>query len=174
MLTSMGFPVLSGFSSGDLIPQFQAKNQDKKIVQLSDFKGKPVLIYFYPKDNTPGCTQQACQLRDHYEKFQAQGIVILGVSRQTPESHLAFRKEHRLPFDLLTDENGDLARLLGVSHYTFLGLFSLGITKRQSLLLMPTQGNPEATHFLLRFYPDVSPSEHAREVLNDVSQHLKK
>src|SRR4051794_34693785 len=78
-------------SSGEEAPNFTAKNQDGKIVHLSDFRGKPVLLYFYPKDDSPGCTKEACQFRDEYKTFQNMGAVILGVSRQDEKSHQAFR-----------------------------------------------------------------------------------
>src|SRR5271155_4771061 len=87
---------LLGLSAGDKAPDFSLPNQDGKIVKLSDFKGKPLLIYFYPKDDTPGCTKEACALRDSYASFIDQGAVVLGVSRQDQKSHQAFRAKNHL------------------------------------------------------------------------------
>jgi peroxiredoxin Q/BCP len=86
-------------------PAFKLKNQDGKTVSLSDFKGKNVVLYFYPKDNTPGCTLEACNLRDDFPKFGKLDAVILGVSPDSVESHKKFAEKFKLPFDLLSDES---------------------------------------------------------------------
>lgn len=138
-------------------PSFSAKNQDGKVVSLSDFKGKPVLVYFYPKDDTPGCTKEACLLRDYYSQFEKAGASILGVSRQDAKSHQEFRKKHRLPFDLLVDEDGSLAKAFGVGLYPVVGFH-----KRQSVLI--DRGGQ-----VVRFYDDVDPAAHASEVLKDIA-----
>lgn len=153
---------LVGLSPGHAVPDFTAKNQDGKEIRLSDFKGKPVLIYFYPKDDTPGCTQEACTLRDDYSQFQKQGAVILGVSRQDEKSHQEFKKKYHLPFDLLVDPDGKIAESLGVGTMPIIGFH-----KRQSLLIGP-DGK------LSKFYSDVDPREHSRKVLEDIVNLLKK
>lgn len=84
---------------------FEVQDQDGKLIKLSDFRGKKVVLYFYPKDNTPGCTAQACNLRDNYEALQEQGYVVLGVSSDSPKSHLKFIDKQNLPFPLLADED---------------------------------------------------------------------
>jgi peroxiredoxin Q/BCP len=150
---------LLGLKSGDPAPEFTAKNQNGKIVRLSDFKGKPVLLYFYPKDDTPGCTKEACTFRDEYTKFQNMGAVILGISRQGAKSHQAFKAKYHLPFDLLTDEDGKLAESYGV------GLMPIvGYHKRQSALI-------SADGKLIQFYPDVDPAKHSAQVLNDLQNY---
>lgn len=148
-----GWLITSALPLGGSVPDFTAPNQDGKPVTLSAFRGKPVLVYFYPKDDTPGCTKQACDLRDRHERFQRAGAVILGVSRQDAASHTAFRAKHRLPFDLLTDADGAIAKALGIETIPL-----LGVHKRQSLVV-----GPDGT--LLAFFPDVDPGKHAEEVL---------
>jgi thioredoxin-dependent peroxiredoxin len=90
---------------GKKAPEFEAKDQNGNLVKLSDFKGKKVVLYFYPKDNTPGCTAQACNLRDNYEALQKAGYVVLGVSSDSEKSHQKFIEKQNLPFTLLADED---------------------------------------------------------------------
>lgn len=90
---------------GKPAPYFEAKDQEGNLVKLSDFKGKKVVLYFYPKDNTPGCTAQACNLRDNYEALQNAGYVILGISSDTEKSHKKFIEKQSLPFPLIADED---------------------------------------------------------------------
>lgn len=98
---------------GQVAPEFESIDQDGNTVKLSDFKGKKVVLYFYPKDMTPGCTAQACDLRDNYEKLQSEGYVILGVSTDAAERHLRFIAKHELPFPLLADVDHKLHDLYG-------------------------------------------------------------
>src|SRR4051812_36925124 len=102
--------LLTALAPGDKAPEFALKNQDAKEVTLAQQAGHPVLIYFYPKDGTPGCTKEACALRDNFTQIQKHGAVIFGVSTQDGKSHQGFRKEQKLPFDLLVDPNGDMAK----------------------------------------------------------------
>ena len=88
---------------GDDAPDFEVNDQDGQPVKLSDYKGKKVVLYFYPKDNTPGCTAEACNLRDHYSEFQDKGYEILGVSTDSEKSHKRFIEKQSLPFKLLAD-----------------------------------------------------------------------
>lgn len=90
---------------GQKAPEFTGKDQDGKEVSLSDFRGKKVVLYFYPKDQTPGCTAQACDLRDNYQELQQKGYVVLGVSSDSPESHRKFIEKQQLPFSLIADED---------------------------------------------------------------------
>lgn len=149
--------VLSALPIGAPVPDFAAPNQDGRLIKLSELRGKPVLVYFYPKDDTPGCTKEACALRDRFARFQEAGLVILGVSRQDAESHRAFRAKYHLPFDLLTDEDGAVAKLLGVETYAI-----IGIHKRQSLLI-------GADGRLIAFFGAVDPETHADEVLEKLA-----
>lgn len=98
---------------GDLAPDFEAKIEDGSTIKLSDYRGKKVVIYFYPKDNTPGCTAQACNLRDNYEELQSQGYVILGVSTDSEKSHQKFIEKQSLPFSLIADTEKEVHNLFG-------------------------------------------------------------
>lgn len=88
---------------GDKAPAFEAKDQDGNTIKLEDYKGKKVVLYFYPKDNTPGCTAESCNLRDNYEALQAKGYEVLGVSQDSEASHQKFIAKHELPFKLIAD-----------------------------------------------------------------------
>ncbi len=99
---------------GQAVQDFQLTNNKGEAVKLSDYKGKHVVLYFYPKDDTPGCTTEACDFRDNYESFQDLNAVILGVSPDSEESHKKFIDKHDLPFELLVDEDKEVAEQFGV------------------------------------------------------------
>jgi len=99
---------------GDPAPDFAASNEKGEIVRLSDFKGKKLVLYFYPKDDTPGCTAEACSLRDSYSQFVGKGYAILGVSPDSPKKHVKFIEKYNLPFSLLADEDHRVAEAYGV------------------------------------------------------------
>ena len=101
-------------NEGDKAPEFTAKDQNGKEVSLSDFKGKKVILYFYPKDNTPGCTKEACNFRDNYAGLQTKGFEVLGVSTDSEKSHQKFIDKYELPFTLLVDEDKQLVDKYGV------------------------------------------------------------
>ena len=99
---------------GEMAPDFEALNDEGKKVKLSDFRGKKVILYFYPKDNTSGCTKQAVGFRDHYDEIVANNAVVLGVSPDSVESHVKFKTKYDLPFHLLVDPDHKIAELYGV------------------------------------------------------------
>ena len=99
---------------GDRAPAFEAVDQNGNLVNLSDFTGKKVVLYFYPKDDTPGCTAQACNLRDNYEALLKSGFVVLGVSVDDEKSHQKFAKKYELPFPLLADTDHKIVEAYGV------------------------------------------------------------
>jgi peroxiredoxin Q/BCP len=104
-----------GIRVGDAAPDFDLPDASGRRVRLSDFKGRRgVVLYFYPKDETPGCTREACAFRDGYEEFRAAGAEVIGVSSDSPASHQRFASRHRLPFVLVSDEGGELRRRYGV------------------------------------------------------------
>ena len=113
---------------GEIAPDFTLKNQNNETIKLSDFKGKKVALYFYPKDDTSGCTAQACSVRDNYETLKKKGIVILGVSRDSIESHKQFADKYKFSFPILSDENGEVIEKYHVYKeksmfgHTFLGI----------------------------------------------------
>jgi peroxiredoxin Q/BCP len=100
--------------AGDPAPRFEGVTTDGQRVSLDDYRGKKLVMYFYPKDDTPGCTKQACSLRDHTAEIAAKGASVLGVSTQGTESHQAFTKKYRLTFPLLADTEGTVGRAYGV------------------------------------------------------------
>ena len=100
---------------GKKAPAFSLKDQDGKVHRLSDYEGRSVVLYFYPKDDTPGCTKEACAFRDQFEDFVDAGAVVIGVSSDSVASHDQFATKHRLPFQLVADPGGQLRASYGVS-----------------------------------------------------------
>ncbi|MFD2600276.1 thioredoxin-dependent thiol peroxidase [Sphingobacterium corticis] len=105
---------MSTLEIGDKAPAIKAKNQKGDTIQLSDFEGKRVILYFYPKDNTPGCTTEACNFRDNYQSLLQDGFEVLGVSIDSEQSHQKFIAKHELPFNLLADEDQKIVNDYGV------------------------------------------------------------
>ncbi len=99
---------------GDKIPDISSVDQDGNDFNFKSLEGKKIALYFYPKDNTPGCTNQACNLRDNYQKFQEEGYEIVGISADSPKKHQNFIAKYNLPFTLLADENKELIQAFGV------------------------------------------------------------
>jgi len=99
---------------GDTAPNFTVKDTNGQTVTLSDYAGKPVVLYFYPKDDTPGCTKEACSFRDNYQQYLSQGITVFGVSLDDEASHQAFTAKFNLPFPLLADVDGAIAKAYDV------------------------------------------------------------
>jgi len=110
---------VSKLKIGDKLPEIILKNQDEEDVNLSDFIGKPMVIYFYPKDHTTGCTIQACAFRDDYHTLSELGAVVFGISGDSPATHKSFRRKNNLPFDLLSDSNDQVRKALGVASSMF-------------------------------------------------------
>ncbi|MFD0975487.1 thioredoxin-dependent thiol peroxidase [Salinimicrobium gaetbulicola] len=105
---------MTTLKEGDNAPQFSAKDQDGKIHKLEDYKGKKLVVFFYPKASTPGCTAEACNLRDNWEQFKAQGYEILGVSADSEKRQQNFKNKYELPFPLLADEDKEVINAFGV------------------------------------------------------------
>ncbi|MFO7246755.1 MAG: peroxiredoxin [Thermaerobacter sp.] len=121
---------------GDVAPDFTAVDDEGNTVTLSQFRGRPVVLYFYPKDNTPGCTAEACRFRDHHPQFEAAGAVVLGVSPDSVASHRRFRARHRLPFRLLADPQRKVAEAYGVVSRNPVGRL-LGLVDRTTFVIDP-------------------------------------
>lgn len=148
---------------GQLAPNFILPDQNGKTHSLKQYVGKVVLLYFYPRDNTPGCTLEACTIRDSYGEFEKNKIVVLGVSTDSTESHGKFTEKFSLPFTLLSDEKKEVVMLYGVfGKKKFLGREYMG-TSRMSFLI-DRQGK------IAKIYDKVKPSEHADEVLRDARE----
>ena len=139
----------------DPAPDLRAVDHRGREVALRDLRGAPVLVYFYPKDGTPGCTKEACAIRDIWSRFTAAGVVVLGVSTDDAASHRKFADEHQLPFSLIADTDLTWARAFGVGT-------TLGMTQRVSFLL-------DRGGRIARVYPDVDPGVHAEQVLADAA-----
>jgi peroxiredoxin Q/BCP len=149
---------MSELTVGANAPAFSAPDQSGKTVSLSDFKGKKVVLYFYPKDDTPGCTTQACEFRDNIFAFNKLDAVILGISVDGVASHKAFAEEHSLPFTLLADDTKETAKSYGVLRNA-LGLME--IASRETFIIDP-QGR------IAKHYAHVDPKGHSQLVLADL------
>lgn len=146
-----------------IAPDFTLPDQNGVEHSLSQYRGQSVLLYFYPKDDTPGCTKEACSIRDAFPNFQTLNIKVLGVSTDSVASHKKFVEKHQLPFTLLSDEHKKVVNLYGVwGEKKFMGREYEG-TLRSSFLIGPT-GTIE------KIYTDVKPEKHAEEVLRDLKR----
>ncbi len=151
---------------GDVAPKFTLLGQDDKNHSLTDYKGKWLLLYFYPKDNTTGCTKEACMLRDDFMGFKKLDITIVGVSVDSVKSHKKFAEEYKLPFTLLADEAKEVVNLYEVwQEKSMYGRKYMG-TVRTSFLINP-KGKIE------KIYNNVKPAEHSKEVLLDLKSIIK-
>ncbi|BCJ86904.1 thioredoxin-dependent thiol peroxidase [Effusibacillus dendaii] len=150
---------------GQAAPDFELTASDGQTVKLSQFKGKNVVIYFYPKDMTPGCTTEACDFRDHYKSFAEADTVVLGISPDPVTRHQKFIEKYELPFILLSDENHTVAEIYGVwklkKNY---GKEYMGIER--STFVIDRKGN------LVREWRNVRVKNHVDEVLDYVNEHL--
>lgn len=125
---------------GDKAPDFKGTDQNGTLVQLSDFVGKKLVLYFYPKDDTPGCTAEACSLRDNYEALQKAGFEILGVSTDAEKSHQKFIAKYSLPFRLLADTQAEVSKAFGVYGLKkFMGKEYMGIAR--TTFIIDEKGN---------------------------------
>ncbi|HEY1563144.1 MAG TPA: thioredoxin-dependent thiol peroxidase [Gaiellaceae bacterium] len=145
-------------SEGDAAPDFTLASDAGEQVSLSDLRGKPVVLYFYPKDDTPGCTTQACGIRDRYAEFQRAGAVVLGVSPDDVKRHVKFKEKYGLPFTLLADPDHEVAERYGVwGEKRYMGRTYLGVSRTTFLV------GPDGT--VDKVLPDVKPATHADDLL---------
>ncbi len=148
---------------GDSAPDFTLPNQDETPVSLANFQGQWVVLYFYPRDNTPGCTKEACGFRDRNTDYQSRKVTILGISPDTAKSHQKFIEKQTLPFTLLSDPESEVARAYeSYGPKKFMGKEYEGVY-RQTFIIDP-QGQ------LAKIYRKVKPAEHAEQVLQDLEQ----
>jgi peroxiredoxin Q/BCP len=157
MLATAGIALADAPSVGQPAPAFKLQDQDGKWHSLADYKGKWVAIYFYPKDDTPGCTTQACSFRDNIFAYNKEGAVILGISVDDVASHKAFAEKHGLPFALLADADKAVAKTYGV-------LRNYGVMEvaRRDTFLVDPQGR------VAKHYESVKPDGHSQLVLDDI------
>lgn len=144
-------------------PDFLLPDETNEKRSLQDYLGNWIVIYFYPKDDTPGCTKEACMIRDLYDDFAKNDIVVLGVSKDTPVSHAKFKEKYQLPFTLLSDESTDMIKEYGAwQEKSLFGKKSFGIARITYII------NPQG--LVAKSYSEVSPAEHAPQLLKDIAQ----
>lgn len=144
---------------GASAPDFKVKNTEGETVRLKDLRGRKVVLYFYPKDDTPGCTKEACSFRDAFSDFRKRGIEVLGVSTDSEASHKKFTAKYKLPFTLLADTDHAVADAYGVyGEKKFMGRTYLGV--RRVTFLIDEKGKVK------KVFEKVKPDEHAQEVLD--------
>lgn len=146
-------------SVGDTAPEFELSDQNGQLHSLEDYRDQWVVLYFYPKDETPGCTTEACEFRDNIFAFRNINAQILGVSLDDVESHAKFAENHGLPFPLLADVEGKASEAYGVKTK----MFGMTVAKRQTFLI-----GPDGT--IAKHYEKVNPSEHSQQVLADLKE----
>jgi thioredoxin-dependent peroxiredoxin len=145
-------------SSGIPAPDFSLLDDTGAPRKLSDYRGQPVALYFYPKDDTPGCTTEACNFRDDYSAYQKAGVVILGVSPDSPKSHAKFKAKFGLPFPLLADEEHQVCELYGVwGRKKFMGREYDGVFRTTFLI--------DAEGQIIQVFENVKPADHSQELL---------
>src|SRR5581483_11135350 len=143
---------------GKPAPDFELRSDSGETVRLSDLRGKPVVLYFYPKDDTEGCTAQACGIRDAYGEFEQAGAVVLGVSPDSEKSHVKFKQKYDLPFTLLADEGHGVAEQYGVwVEKKYRGRIYMGVERSTFVI--------DADGTVKRAMHKVKPAEHADDVL---------
>ena len=148
---------------GDKAPSFKLKNQDDKLVSLSDLKVKPVVLYFYPKDDTSGCTKEACNFRDEFPKFGKMKAEIIGVSADSVESHKRFAQKYKLPFNLLSDEKKEVLEKYGVwQEKSMYGKKYMGIVRTTFII--------DAKGKISKIFPKVKVENHNQEVMQALKE----
>lgn len=148
-------------------PDFNALDKDGKMHALADYEGSWLVVYFYPKDDTPGCTLEACEFRDSYDMLKSKGINVIGVSRDSASSHQKFAQKHALPFPLLSDPDHVMIDAFGAwGEKTFMGRVFDGILRKTYII------NPEG--MIVHEFETVSPKGHAGQVYDVITELMKK
>ncbi|MBN2012102.1 peroxiredoxin [candidate division KSB1 bacterium] len=149
--TTMRAKEESSVKVGDKAPDFKLTDDTGKVRSLSEFNGQKVALYFYPKDDTPGCTKEACSFRDDHDIYAKHGIVVIGVSYDSPESHKKFKEKYNLPFILVSDKDKSLSKTYGA--------YGKFVAKRYTYLI-------DETGKVIHVFKDVDVTAHANDVLN--------
>jgi peroxiredoxin Q/BCP len=148
---------------GDKAPSFKLKNQDGETISLSDLKGKPVVLYFYPKDDTPGCTKEACNFRDEFPKFGKLKAEIIGISTDSVASHKKFADKYKLPFNLLADEKKEIVEKYNVwKEKNMYGKKYMGIERTTFII--------DAEGKINKIFPKVKVDDHNKEVMDSLKE----
>jgi peroxiredoxin Q/BCP len=159
LLVFFSMSSLAGLSIGNQAPNFILKDQNNLSHNLNDYKGSWVILYFYPKDDTPGCTTQACDFRDAVERIISSRSIVFGVSLDSVESHKRFAEKNNLPFSLLSDQDGNVSK----AYDSLSSFISFKASKRNTFII-----DPEGK--IAKIYLSVNPSTHSQMVLNDLNQ----
>lgn len=148
---------------GSVAPDFELQNQHGESVSLSDYAGKKRIVYFYPKDNTPGCTRQACAFRDSFDEYSKRDIIVMGISKDGTQSHAKFADKHNLPFILLSDPTLEVIKLYDVwKEKTNFGVTALGVVRATYVI--------SEDGIIIKVFKKASPNENAQDVLNFLSK----
>ena len=144
--------------AGIKAPEFKLQDKDGNLVSLSDFKNKKVVLYFYPRDNTPGCTKQACSFRENYEKFKSKDVVVIGVSKDSVKSHTNFAQKYDLPFILLSDPELEVIKAYDVwQEKKLYGKVSMGVVRTTYII--------DENGIIEKVYDKVKTDKNAEEIL---------
>lgn len=147
---------------GDKAPDFTLQSDTDEPITLSALRGNKVLLYFYPKDHTPGCTKEACDIRDNFSSFRKNGVLVFGISKDSVKTHGKFRDKHQLPFNLLVDDNADVCEAYGViNKKSLFGKTFLGI--QRSTFLIDEKGTIKA------IWRKVKVNGHVEQILNELN-----
>ena len=157
LLAPLGQAADDPLAVGDPAPAFALPDQDGETRRLADYRSQWLVLYFYPKDDTPGCTTEACSFRDNINRLISQDAAVLGVSMDSVESHAAFSREYELPFPLLADPEGEVVERYGALSDFMVVKFA----KRQTFII-----DPDGT--IVKIYRKVDPDEHVKDVLDDL------
>ncbi len=153
---------MSNVKEGDLAPAIKARDENGKMITLEEFRGKKVVLYFYPKDNTPGCTAEACDLRDHYSRFLEQGFEIIGVSADSEKSHQNFKNKYKLPFSLISDVDKKVLQAYGAwGEKSMYGKSYMGILRKTFII------NEEG--YVEKIIEKVKTKEHSKQIFEELS-----
>lgn len=151
---------MNSLTMNDIAPDFKLKDAKGNEHELKQFRGKRVVLYFYPKDDTPGCTKEACSFRDDYSSYAANGITVIGISADSPESHRRFAEKHELPFLLLSDpEKGVMAAYGAWGEKKLYGKTVTGVIRKTFLI--------DETGRILKIYPKVRVDGHSEAILKE-------
>ncbi len=161
LLFALALPVFAAAeaTTGSMAPNFRLQDQHDAWISLADQRGKWLVVYFYPMDETPGCTTEACAFRDNIFAFRKLGVNVLGISVQDVASKKEFAAKHSLPFSVLADADKSVARAYGV-------LSMLGFARRETFVIDPSGR-------IAKHYPDVDPKSHSRQLLSDLQSLVK-
>jgi peroxiredoxin Q/BCP len=152
---------MTQLKEGGIAPVFKGKDQDGKWISLEDFKGKKVVLYFYPKDDTPGCTAEACNLRDNYQDLLSRGFAIIGVSPDSEQSHGRFKSKYELPFSLIADPDKQILQAYGAwGEKNMYGKKVMGVLR--TTFIIDESGN------ILKIIKKVNTGDHTKQILQEL------